>query len=981
MVSAAEKKRAGSSEPDPTRHDALGKLEGITQSIRSGVGLSALDLSACGLRPEHALLLVTTLQHATAAAAAVVKLDLGRNPALGDAGVQHLTSCLSKLPSLRSLGLESTGLSDRGGRALASCLRKGSSITTLRLQYNGLGDDAAVDFAAALQSGADSGVWSLERLLLQRNRISDRGATALQAVLAKTRVVELDLRFNLIVRERVLLSIKEACASNERRGKLHARAELVARCPRTALAHSPAREGSSARQPAGCDPSRLLQLDGSASRSTASSHRAGVVVLRGAQDDLRSFPGSRVGSPPSLVVAGRPPQVVASSGSSEYYACCAAGNDSVMAPTPVRTAWGRPSLPSLLAQVSRRVLVPIHRADPSLALRISGSSEAQLARLSRCPQLLHCPGVLRVESGKCANFSLRGAARRRRRRNMRTGSRRRGQRSSAAQEFPLARAPDLSGGLHRLNQYAHFHPLPDDASSSRPMTRRRCGRLPRFSSLQRQHPFQLRGPTLFATCHHLLSSNSKRPLLMRAPSDLLIAIRDSHRRCSKLHRLPTFLSHHPDRLRNSPTLILKAISSILSSRLLFRRWKSEWGRSRVRRLLQQEDFIGSPLAHKLMQAHRAVAGLQACRTSMPIDQLGEIHLAAVSPSQASIASKQCVSPTRGKATASALNSPLRQGSQHTALGSSRPPSGKQSPQARGLSTYHGGGSRASSDTTAARRQLDSGMHLSADEATSIRSRISQAESEARRSRQEMSELQRAHEQLLLRVSKAEAHAASESKAKEELAERLFASQSLNSMLEERINYLVENATKSSETREVEAAAELLTSVRHGVGELGSVVMEVLADVIAGQGEIEARQAELESQRAQLGAQSRELEHLKNEFYREQGQITSLSVEREALSQAQWALKQEQARLNVDRSRLERERERMQQAENVRIEAAEAREAQMRANAQTDANELNKMEFALFEEAVGVATLQVPHEPRPTLFPGVSQSVGPHGPFH
>ena len=153
------------------------------QAMRSDVTLTALDVSGVGLQPDQAAMLAAALRGNDFLA----HLELGRNPALGDPGVRHLAGAVHE-SSLISLGLEATGLGDVGGCVLAAALRRGCSLTSLRLQHNALGDKTANELASALRSAGDAGTTQLEQLQLQRNRISDSGAKALQAGYHKSTV-------------------------------------------------------------------------------------------------------------------------------------------------------------------------------------------------------------------------------------------------------------------------------------------------------------------------------------------------------------------------------------------------------------------------------------------------------------------------------------------------------------------------------------------------------------------------------------------------------------------------------------------------------------------------------------------------------------------------------------------------------------------------------------------------------------------------
>lgn len=232
---------------DRLRSDAPSKLA-ILSDHPCPRSLASLDLSEAGLRPQHASLLASALRGNTA----LVRLELARNPGFGDEGVELLAPGLRCASELESLGLESTGMSDKGGCVLAAQLRRGSSLKCLRLGHNRLGDECAVAMANALELAVPSGAWDPQKLALQRNRINDRGAKALQRVLMETGLTELDLRFNLVLGEKLLSAIQDACANNQRRAIASRRAEAalapaqdetLSRTNESSLSRLPAKRG------------------------------------------------------------------------------------------------------------------------------------------------------------------------------------------------------------------------------------------------------------------------------------------------------------------------------------------------------------------------------------------------------------------------------------------------------------------------------------------------------------------------------------------------------------------------------------------------------------------------------------------------------------------------------------------------------------------------------------------------------------------
>lgn len=91
-----------------------------------------------------------------------------------------------ELGACTALDLSYLRLGDDNARALAACPAL-AQLTTLDLRYTELGDDGLAALAPRLAS--------VERLHLQRNRLTARGITAIAKL---PRLVELDLRYNAL---------------------------------------------------------------------------------------------------------------------------------------------------------------------------------------------------------------------------------------------------------------------------------------------------------------------------------------------------------------------------------------------------------------------------------------------------------------------------------------------------------------------------------------------------------------------------------------------------------------------------------------------------------------------------------------------------------------------------------------------------------------------------------------------------------------
>lgn len=334
------------------------RLDQLASWSESAKGSLALELTASGFRPTHAATLASALRRNPS----VVQLELGRNPTLGDAGLRMLLPALCEINGLTLLGLDSTGLSNESAASLVSLLSRGSPLMVLKLQHNRLGDQAALSIASALESGSATGGLALERLMLQRNRISDRGAAAFQAVISKTRLVELDLRFNLIVSKPILAAIQDGCANNQRqmrfrreqlpttRSKLPASSfedyqpstgnpadfsdgssdgtpTFSARADRKRQSYSPDSPGKPSLMPSQRQQPSVLNKESQVSppravreshtrqqrtadpterRSPDMCHCRDWTIAATSSGSVRSQPGQRVGSPPSLLEPAPP---------------------------------------------------------------------------------------------------------------------------------------------------------------------------------------------------------------------------------------------------------------------------------------------------------------------------------------------------------------------------------------------------------------------------------------------------------------------------------------------------------------------------------------------------------------------------------------------------------------------------------------------------------------------------------------------------
>ena len=173
-----------------------------------------LELWGCGLTPAHA----ARLGEALKGSASLTALELGGN-AINEAGARAIVAGVREgCTTLATLGLDGTNLGDSSGKELAAVVRSSaSSLTCLKLQHNNLTDATASALAEAIAHAADvkrAPTHQLQHLHLQRNKIGERGAAALERCVGGSALLEVDLKYNLVTRPRLLARIDAACRTN-----------------------------------------------------------------------------------------------------------------------------------------------------------------------------------------------------------------------------------------------------------------------------------------------------------------------------------------------------------------------------------------------------------------------------------------------------------------------------------------------------------------------------------------------------------------------------------------------------------------------------------------------------------------------------------------------------------------------------------------------------------------------------------------------
>ncbi|CAK8988488.1 unnamed protein product [Durusdinium trenchii] len=122
----------------------------------------------------------------------LLTLSMTRNR-VGPAGAWELGICLRANSRLTKLDLGQNSLEDEGAINLSLGLAQNHGLLSLDLQANRIGNPGAAALAGALTKGI-----SLRELHLRDNRIDDDGAESLAGALALSKLVLLDLSFNML---------------------------------------------------------------------------------------------------------------------------------------------------------------------------------------------------------------------------------------------------------------------------------------------------------------------------------------------------------------------------------------------------------------------------------------------------------------------------------------------------------------------------------------------------------------------------------------------------------------------------------------------------------------------------------------------------------------------------------------------------------------------------------------------------------------
>ncbi|KAI8513110.1 hypothetical protein Bbelb_097490 [Branchiostoma belcheri] len=152
--------------------------------------LRALDLSDTDLTPSSLQPLVQGFRHMSL----LEELDLSRNPALGDAGMEVLQVGLSSVPHLAVLRLGSVNMTAVGMSSLAPYMRHLVGLRELNISGNEIGNTGLESLTTILHTFT-----AMQVLGLKRTGISPTGMRTLVPALCKlTRLIKLDISFNAI---------------------------------------------------------------------------------------------------------------------------------------------------------------------------------------------------------------------------------------------------------------------------------------------------------------------------------------------------------------------------------------------------------------------------------------------------------------------------------------------------------------------------------------------------------------------------------------------------------------------------------------------------------------------------------------------------------------------------------------------------------------------------------------------------------------
>ena len=101
---------------------------GDTGAVRDSVTVKTLILQSCGITSRGA----KSLSRALAQNSSLTKLDIARNN-LGDVGISHIAEALKQSTQLKELWIGGCGITDKGAASLASALKVNKSLKMLHM--------------------------------------------------------------------------------------------------------------------------------------------------------------------------------------------------------------------------------------------------------------------------------------------------------------------------------------------------------------------------------------------------------------------------------------------------------------------------------------------------------------------------------------------------------------------------------------------------------------------------------------------------------------------------------------------------------------------------------------------------------------------------------------------------------------------------------------------------------------------------------
>lgn len=167
--------------------------EAVRAILRNGTNLTQLYCTSCNIDDTGATQIAETLP----VAKKLKILDLEANK-ISDAGIAAIAAVLPQMLFLTDLKLNANKIGSKGAVALAAVLTKLPMGFKFSLAGSPIGDEGAEAIASALPNAPQ-----LKWLILHSCQITDRGGKALGTALAKTKIEQFELSYNLIGDETV----------------------------------------------------------------------------------------------------------------------------------------------------------------------------------------------------------------------------------------------------------------------------------------------------------------------------------------------------------------------------------------------------------------------------------------------------------------------------------------------------------------------------------------------------------------------------------------------------------------------------------------------------------------------------------------------------------------------------------------------------------------------------------------------------------